>query len=76
MTEISAGRLKSYRRRTFRLAADSRLKSVEEALQFVNERGFVYLWPIKGAKLHRHLSGKVPLEPELQEHLLAQNENN
>jgi hypothetical protein len=26
-------------------------KSVEEALDFVNERGFVYLWPIKGANL-------------------------
>jgi len=51
MTEIPAGRLKEYRRRTFRLSSDLSLKSVEEALDFVNERGFVYLWPIKDANL-------------------------
>ena len=47
--EISAGRLKEYRRRTFRLRAELRLESVGDALSFVNERGFVYFWPIKGA---------------------------
>ena len=47
--EIPAGRLKEYRRRTFRLRADLRLERVEDALSFVKERGFVYFWPIKGA---------------------------
>ena len=51
MTEISAGRLKAYRQRTFRLAADLRLGSAEDALNFVNQRGFVYFWPIKGITL-------------------------
>ena len=51
MTEIPAGRLKAYRQRTFRLAADLRMESAEEALRFVNERGFVYFWPIKGVTL-------------------------
>ncbi len=51
MIEISAGRLKEYRRRTFRLLPDLRLESVEDALHFVNERGFVYFWPIKGVEL-------------------------
>ena len=51
MTEISAERLMAYRQRTFRLAATLRLGSVEEALDFVNERGFVYFWPIKGVAL-------------------------
>jgi hypothetical protein len=41
--------LKEYRRQTYRLTDDARLGSVEEALDFVNERGFVYFWPIKGA---------------------------
>jgi hypothetical protein len=51
VTEIPAGRLKAYRQRTFRLAADLRMESAEEALRFVNERGFVYFWPIKGVTL-------------------------
>ena len=51
MTQIPAFRLQAHRQRTFRLAAELRLDSVEEALAFVKERGFVYFWPIKGADL-------------------------
>jgi hypothetical protein len=51
VTEISAAQLKAYRQRTFRLAGNLRLGSAEEALDFVNERGFVYFWPIKGVIL-------------------------
>ena len=41
-------RLEAYRADSFRLREALRLQTVEEAVQFVNERGFVYLWPIKG----------------------------
>ena len=67
MTQIPAARLMEYRQRTFRLAAGLRLRSVEEALDFVNERGFVYFWPIKGANLPNlwaAVAGKRPVADE------------
>ncbi len=41
----------NYRKLTFRQSPDRRLKNKEEAVDFVNERGFVYFWPIKGVLL-------------------------
>ena len=49
--KISGQQLADYRRRTFHLASELRLTSVQDALAFVQERGFVYFWPIKGANL-------------------------
>lgn len=46
--EIKAAQLDGYRQATFRLTTELRLASREAALQFVDERGFVYFWPIKG----------------------------
>jgi hypothetical protein len=46
--EIKAAHLDGYRQATFRLKDDLRLRSRNDALQFVNDRGFVYFWPIKG----------------------------
>lgn len=40
--------IKAYRQHTFRLLPRLKLKSRAGALQFVNERGFVFFWPIKG----------------------------
>jgi len=37
--------------RTFHLTSATRLSNPEQARQFVNERGFVYFWPIKGILL-------------------------
>ena len=51
MLQISAGQLDDYRRQTFRLGADLRLGSREEALDFVEQRGFIYFWPIKGVEM-------------------------
>lgn len=45
---ITKENLESYRASTFRLRPELRLESKEDALRFVNERGFVYFWPIKG----------------------------
>ena len=39
--------LKEYRAHTFHLIPGLRLKSPEEAVTFVQERGFIYFWPIK-----------------------------
>lgn len=48
---LSSVVLKAYRARTFRLAPGRRLRSDADAIRFVNERGFVYFWPIRGVDL-------------------------
>jgi hypothetical protein len=51
MPIIDINKLKSYRARTFHLNSAARLRTPAQALEFVNERGFVYFWPIKGITL-------------------------
>ena len=48
MVAFSQERLQSYRARTYRTAAGLRLASEDDAVDFVNQRGFVFFWPIKG----------------------------
>lgn len=45
---ISAEKIAHYRANTFNTASGQRLHSAEQALEFVNQRGFVFFWPIKG----------------------------
>jgi len=51
MPVLSPDHLQAYRDRTFRLLPTLRLRSKAEAIAFVNERGFIYFWPIKGITL-------------------------
>jgi len=51
MIELSPGDLSSYRARTYALLPELKLKSAEDAVDFVNRRGFVFFWPIKGVEL-------------------------
>ncbi|NQU31334.1 MAG: winged helix DNA-binding domain-containing protein [Anaerolineae bacterium] len=51
MKELSLEDLKAYRARTFGLLPSDKLKSPTEAASFVDARGFVYFWPIKGIPL-------------------------
>lgn len=48
MPLISQEHLKRYREATFRLSPGLRLKNRDQAISFVNERGFVFFWPITG----------------------------
>ena len=43
--------LRAYKAQTFHTAPNKRLSSVDEAVAFVNERGFVFFWPIKEVSL-------------------------
>lgn len=43
--------LQEYRARTYRTAPGLRVTTPEQAIAFVNERGYVYFWPIKGVTL-------------------------
>ncbi len=51
MPTIPLEQIQSYRQKTYRLDPDRRLKTKEQAVEFVNERGFVHFWPIQGALL-------------------------
>lgn len=46
---LSRQELAAYRARTFRL--DRPLKTLGEAVNFINERGFIFFWPISGIPL-------------------------
>jgi len=47
MMRLSDDQLKLYRSRTFRTAPGTRVASPDEAVAFVEERGFIFFWPIK-----------------------------
>jgi hypothetical protein len=51
MPTLNLERLKAQRARTFRLLPATRLTTAAQAADFVNERGFIYFWPIKGVVL-------------------------
>lgn len=48
---LTPARLKAYRDQTYRRTPGRRVRSIEAAVDFVNERGMVYFWPIKGVEL-------------------------
>lgn len=41
-------RIHAYRKETFRTDPGLRIRSLEEALAYVNQRDFIFFWPIKG----------------------------
>jgi hypothetical protein len=47
MAELTLNKIKAYRRETYRVSAGNRIKTREEAIQFAQQRGFIYFWPIK-----------------------------
>jgi hypothetical protein len=51
MPAINLEKLKELRARTFRLPPNKPITNSSEALEFVNERGFIFFWPIKGILL-------------------------
>ena len=51
MPNLDLTRLKSHRARTFNLPPSKPLSTPAQALRFVDARGFVYFWPIKGVDL-------------------------
>lgn len=51
MTQINLKKLQAHRSRTFNLPPAKRVSSPSQALTFINKRGFVYFWPIKGIDL-------------------------
>ena len=50
-SSLTSAQLKTYRAQTYRSKPALRLKTEDDALAFVNQRGFVHFWPIKGVEL-------------------------
>ena len=48
MKKLLPKTLTAYRDQTFRLQAERRLQTADDAVAFVAERGFVFFWPIRG----------------------------
>ncbi len=48
---IKPERLSTYRKNTFYLKPGRRLRSIEEAIEFVKRRGYIFFWPIKDIML-------------------------
>jgi hypothetical protein len=68
MSHLSETSLQKYRAQTFRLLPDMKLTHLEDALAFVEERGFVFLWPIKGIDLPSLWTAVAGDRPVANEH--------
>jgi hypothetical protein len=51
MPPLDLKKLNKHRARTYRFSPFSRVKTARGALDYVNERGFIYFWPIKGIEM-------------------------
>lgn len=48
MHKVTTQKITNYRNQTFRLQPGLQLKTPQQAVDFVNERGFIFFWPVKG----------------------------
>jgi len=48
MKIIPTSKLDAYRAQTFRTSAAMKLANPQQAVDYVNERGFIFFWPVKG----------------------------
>lgn len=48
---LSQDQLNQYRAQTFRTAPGLRLTSADQAVDFVNQRGYIFFWPIKNVMM-------------------------
>jgi hypothetical protein len=68
MPPISSEHLQSYRAQTFRTAPGLQLSSVEQAVEFVNQRGFIFFWPNKEVLLPSLWTAVAGNRPVADEH--------
>lgn len=64
---ITRDQLDNYQKVTFRTAPGLQLTSPEEALEFVNQRGFIFFWPVKNTlfpSLWTSVAGSRPVADE------------
>jgi hypothetical protein len=65
---LSAERLKAFRAATYRLKPGLRLRSKDQAVRFIQERGFSFFWPIQGIELPSLWAAAAGNRPVPSEH--------
>ena len=50
-TSLSFELVQQYRQKTYCTAPGSRVATIEQAVEFVNQRGFIFFWPIQDIAL-------------------------
>jgi DNA glycosylase AlkZ-like len=65
---LQRNKLQSYRDRTFRLIPELRVRTQVEAIEFINERGYVFFWPINGISLPSLWTAVAGDRPVADEH--------
>ncbi len=68
MPTLNLARLKTHRARTFNLPPAKPLSTPAQALRFVDARGFIYFWPIKGIDLPSLWTAVAGDRPVADEH--------
>ena len=51
MNSLFSEQIEKYRAATFHMLPGGRLSNIDEAIAFVNQRGFIFFWPISGITL-------------------------
>ena len=65
---ITRRRLDTYRSHTYRTVHRLKLETLTDALEFIQQRGFVTLWPIKGIQLPSLWTATAGSRPVASEH--------
>jgi len=65
---LSAERLKAFRVATYHLKPGLRLRSKDQAVRFIQERGFSFFWPIQGIELPSLWAAAAGNRPVPSEH--------
>ena len=68
MPTLTFGTIQAHREQTYRLTPGARLTSKEAAIAYVNERGFIYFWPIKEVTLPSLWTAVAGDRPVADEH--------
>lgn len=68
MITLTAELLKHYQLKTFRISESARLRTPQQAVDFVNERGFIFFWPVKGVNMPSLWCGVAGDRPVADEH--------
>jgi hypothetical protein len=68
MSTLQMNLVNSYRVRTFRLKDEDRIRNPEQALEYINERGYIFFWPVKGAHFPNLWSAVAGDRPVPNEH--------
>ncbi len=68
MATLNTGIIRNYREGTFGIQPGHRLRTIDQAIQYVNTRGFIAFWPIKGVILPSLWAAVAGDRPVADEH--------